>query len=269
MRCTPLLIASLGPLLVAPSFAANGSGADQVDLRLVIAVDTGGSEDINQSVQRHGYESAFRSPDVLAAVRSGPYRKIAVTYVEFSIIGLDYVVVPWTVIASQQDATAVADELASTPIHQGPGAVSISGVILFAMDAFDHSPVDSDRRSIDVSGDGANNTGPPMTTVRDMASAAGVTINGLPVLLNPDRILGGDGTTTLDDYYRACVVGGPMAFVLPVQGINEFAAAIQRKLILEIAALPTQIVPAAANVPSRPVDCAANEPLPPPPPTFR
>ena len=128
--------------------------------------------------------------------------------------------------------------------------------------------MDSDRRSIDVSGDGPNNTGPPVTTVRDTASAAGVTINGLPVLLNPDRILGGDGTTTLDDYYRACVVGGPLAFVLPVQGINEFAAAIQRKLILEIAALPAALVPVATNVPSRPVDCAANEPIPLPPPTF-
>ena len=257
-----LLLPALLMLGAAPSLAASGSATDRVDLRLVIAVDTGGQEDINQSVQRHGYEAAFRSPDVLAAIKSGPYGKIAITYVEFASAGLDTVVVPWTVVASQQDATAIADELASSPVNQGPSAVSISGVILFAMDAFDQSVVDSNRRSVDISGDGPNASGLPVTQVRDSAIAAGITINGLPVLLNPDQIRGGDGTTTIDDYYRACVIGGPSSFVLPVNGISEFAAAIQRKLILEIAALSTPLVPVAQKVASGPVDCAAIEPVP-------
>src|SRR5947209_7015612 len=116
-------------LAAAPSVAVAQSATDHVDLRLVIAVDTGGNEDINQSTQRQGYEAAFRSADVLRAIQSGPYGKIAVTYVEFTLVGLDTVVIPWTVIANQQDAFAVASKLSLAPINQGPGQVSISAAI--------------------------------------------------------------------------------------------------------------------------------------------
>jgi hypothetical protein len=97
------------------------------------------------------------------------------------------------------------------------------------MTLFPASPFQGGRRVIDVSGDGGNNRGRPSTQARDEAVAAGVGINGLPILaLEPN----------LDDYYRDYVIGGPGAFVVVAQSYDTFAAAILKKLIVEIAATP-------------------------------
>jgi hypothetical protein len=85
------------------------------------------------------------------------------------------------------------------------------------------------RRVIDVSGDGSNNNGRPVTAARDEAVASGVTINGLPILAIESQ---------LDEYYQNNVVGGPGAFVVPTANFETFAKAIQAKLVKEIAAGP-------------------------------
>ena len=43
----------------------------------------------------------------------------------------------------------------------------------------------------------------------------------------------------LDVYYQACVIGGPGAFVIPVTEWDQFARAVRRKLVLEIAGVAT------------------------------
>src|SRR6266487_4057649 len=64
------------------------------------------------------------------------------------------------------------------------------------------------------------------TLARDEAVAAGIGINGLPILaLEPD----------LDRYYYDSVIGGPGAFVVAAQNYETFADAILKKLIIEIA----------------------------------
>ena len=104
-------------------------------------------------------------------------------------------------------------------------------------------------------GDTPNNGGLAVTQVRDMAIAEGVTINGLPVLLKPDPISSLNGATIgLDEYYSACVIGGVASFTLPVEDIGQFETAIERKLVLEIAGVPAQVVPAAAD-PASQVNC--------------
>ncbi len=82
------------------------------------------------------------------------------------------------------------------------------------------------RRVIDISGDGPNNDGRPVTAARDAAVAADITINGLPILeIEPQ----------LDSYYRDNVVGGPDAFILAVHDLADFAGAVLRKLLVEVA----------------------------------
>ena len=82
------------------------------------------------------------------------------------------------------------------------------------------------RRVIDISGDGSNNRGRPANLARDDAVAAGIGINGLPILaLEPD----------LDRYYYDNVIGGPGAFVIAARSYETFADAILKKLITEIA----------------------------------
>ena len=114
--------------------------------------------------------------------------------------------------------------------------------------------VEGARRVIDVSGDGANNVGPPVTGARDEALARGITINGLPIVISASA-----PSADLDLYYEDCVIGGEGAFVMVAQTGEELARTIRRKLILEISGL----VPAAAPIPAdfEPTDCLIGEKL--------
>jgi Protein of unknown function (DUF1194) len=135
----------------------------------------------------------------------------------------------WTVIADAGDADRIAGAIATTPRQLFGGGTSISGAIDYALHLFPESPFPGNRRVIDVSGDGANNVGRPAGSARDAAVAAGIVINGLPILaLEPN----------LDRYYRDNVIGGPGAFVVPVDSFDNFGEAILNKLISEIAAAP-------------------------------
>jgi hypothetical protein len=258
-------------LLACVLLAASAGGApaaaptleNHVDLQLVLAVDVSSSMDFNeQRVQRDGYVQAFRNPEVIRAITTGAYGRIAVTYVEWSSSYFQQVVVPWRVIGDAEDAHAFAAELSTSPISRDR-STSISGGLLYALSAFDVAPVSSDRQTIDVSGDGANNDGQTIVPIRDMIVSRGITINGLPILINPMPIFGENGPISLLDYYEGCVIGGPGSFAIPIRTLDEFQSATRRKLILEIAGLATDsatIVPVSSIFPQRlAIDCLAGE----------
>ena len=201
-----------------------------VDLQLVLAVDASGSVNNERfELQKHGYAEAFRSPRVLQAIQSGAGQAIAVTMVQWTGPALQQQVIGWTLVRDAASATAFAATIDATPRKLFYGGTSISGAIDYAMTLFPHSPYQGTRRVIDFSGDGANNRGRPAADARDEALAQGISINALPILtLEPD----------LDVFYRDNVIGGPGAFVIVVHSYDEFAAAILRKLVTEIAAAP-------------------------------
>jgi len=207
---------------------AQPSPQTEVDLQLILAVDASGS--VNQErfeLQKRGYAAAFLTRAVLGAIRSGPAQAIAVTMVQWTGPALQVQVVPWTRIGDAESAAALADLIAAAPRHLFGGGTSISGAIDYAMTLWQLSPYRGERRVIDISGDGANNRGRPAAEARDEAVRAGVAINGLPILsLEPD----------LDRYYENNVIGGPGAFVVAATSYNNFADAILKKLIHEIAA---------------------------------
>jgi hypothetical protein len=148
---------------------------------------------------------------------------------------------------------AFADELAKAPIELD-NRTSISAGIAFAATTFAISGLISHRRTIDVSGDGANNDGPSLSAVRDRVVKDGININGLPILLDPSASAGLYVRASLQDYYEDCVIGGRGAFVIPIFSVNDFRPAILRKLILEIA----EVTPGAAIVPV--VDTVISDP---------
>jgi hypothetical protein len=211
---------------------ASAQGLPPVDVALVLAVDISLSMDPDeQRAQRDGYASAVGDPAVLAAVSQGPHGRIALAYVEWSGPFTQRVVAPWRVIDGPQAAAAFADEISLAPIRSGRGT-SISGALTYAAEYLGSAPP-ATRRVIDVSGDGPNNTGAPVTLARDRVLAEGVEINGLPIMLKaPDPTF---SIIELDAYYEDCVIGGPAAFVIPVTDVAGFATAIRQKLILEIA----------------------------------
>jgi hypothetical protein len=207
----------------------------EVDLALVLAVDISNSMDPEeQDLQREGFVNAFRSPLVHEAIRSGTLGRISVTYLEWASTASQYVVMPWTVIEDPEGATAFAERLAAAQIRRAP-RTSVSGAIDFGMRMLAESGVAPLREVIDVSGDGANNQGRSVTLARAEALAKGVTINGLPIMLN--RATSYWDVDKLDVYYRDCVIGGPGAFMIPIRDRSQFAEAIKTKIIREIADL--------------------------------
>jgi hypothetical protein len=244
-----LALASMLPVPAAP--AAEIGPAVAVDLELVIAVDVSRSMDDEEfRLQRAGYIEAIRHPDFLRAVASGNYRRIALTYAEWSSRLSQKIVVPWRLIDGEDAAEAFAPALSRQPFDIGRGT-SISAAIDFSAGLFEDNGFEAERRTIDISGDGPNNYGRPVTLARDAALARGMAINGLPILIRPSPIV-----ADIVRYYSGCVIGGPGSFVLPVRHKEEFAEAIRRKLVLEVATRPAGIVRVAAEPP---VDCLAGE----------
>jgi Protein of unknown function (DUF1194) len=251
-------------VLMATAFlllAAHGAPAQtEVDVALVLAGDVSGSMAHDLGAQRDGFVAAFRSPAIVEAIHAGELGRIAVTYVEWAGPQQRWVVVPWTFVDDRASADAFADHLAAQPPVKGY-RTSISSGLLFAFQLLQNSDVAALRRTIDVSGDGPNNAGPPVGAVRDFIVARDITINGLPVAgrgrdEGEFAYMFEPAETDLDAYFDACVVGGPGAFTMPMTAATGYAAAIRRKLVLEIAGLPPRIILAAFATPAdRRRDC--------------
>ena len=211
--------------------------AQPVDLELVLAIDVSRSIDAEEArLQRDGYVGALVNETIIRAVRSGTLGRIAVSYIEWAEIASRTVTVGWTLVDDAASARAFASQVAAAPPTVG-FYTSISGAIEFAMQMFADNGYEGTRRVIDISGDGANNNGRLVTTARDRAVAAGITINGLPLINERPSPFGWPPIKDLDLYYRHCVIGGPRAFIAAAEGFDDFAAAIRKKLIIEIAGL--------------------------------
>jgi hypothetical protein len=229
-------------------FADKRPNATPVDVELVIAVDVSYSMDPDeQALQREGYVLALKSREFLQALRQGTHGKIAVTYFEWAGQSDQKIIMPWRLIDGPEAADAVAAEISRAPYRRA-SRTSISGALRFAKPLFDDSGYRGLRRGIDVSGDGANNAGELVVPTRDDVLAAGITINGLPIMLKRPYT----GTMDIEDldvYYEDCVIGGPGAFVVPIREREKFIEATRTKLVLEIAG--TQPEPRAVPVSSQ------------------
>jgi hypothetical protein len=239
-------------------FADRSPGAIPVDVELVIAVDVSYSMDPDeQALQREGYIQALTSREFMRALREGANGKIAITYFEWAGANDQKIVMPWRLIEGPESADAVAAEIARAPYRRA-SRTSISGALRFAQPLFDNSGYRGLRRVIDVSGDGANNAGPLVTPTRDQIVNAGITINGLPIMLKRASYATLD-IEQLDIYYEDCVIGGAGAFVVPIREREKFIEATRTKLILEVAGRQPEgkVIPASAQAPR--VSCTIGE----------
>jgi len=242
----------------ATQLADSNANSASVDVELILAVDVSYSMDMDElAVQREGYAQAIVSKEFLQALKSLPNGKIAITYFEWAASNDQKIIIPWRVIDGPETADAVSEEILKTPIRRA-SRTSISGAIYFAMPLFEQNPYRGLRRVIDISGDGANNNGAPVTGARDMALAKGITINGLPIMVKEPSYSTMD-IDNLDFYYEDCVIGGPGSFVVSIKDREKFKEAIRTKLLLEVAdrTPARRIVPVAEKEPR--VSCLIGE----------
>jgi hypothetical protein len=229
-----LATASLIAALVG--WATLGAATERVDLELVIATDVSRSIDEGEArLQREGVAAAFLASDVIGAIRSGLLGRIAVSYIDYSSRAYNVVIAPWRVIHDQASAHAFAKILLAAPISEGR-RTSIADAIEHGMEMIEGNGFAGTRRVIDISGDGPNNHGNLVNDARDRAVARGLTINGLPIINDPGEAFRSRYyLPDLDKYYVGCVIGGNGAFQVPARNFRDFARAMKKKLILEIA----------------------------------
>jgi len=248
VACGAVAVADWGLARPKAVFADKSPSAIPVDVELVIAVDVSNSMDPQeQALQREGYILGLTSHEFLQALRNGSHGRIAITYFEWAGLYDQKIILPWRLIDGPESAETVTNEIKRAPYRRAP-RTSIFGALQFAKPLFDSSGYGGLRRVIDVSGDGSNNMAPPITIVRNEVLAAGITINGLPIMLSRGYATG-PSVPNLDIYYEDCVIGGPGSFVIPIKEREQFKEATRNKLVQEIAAVPTKprILPVQAR----------------------
>jgi hypothetical protein len=238
---TPLIRSLVGLLALLAAAATPARAQEQVDLLLVLASDVSRSVDTRKfELQRQGYASALSNPRVIEAIKSGPHGKIAICFVEWSGQTSQKLVIDWSVIGDAGAARKIGDQMLELP-RTFADRTSISAGIDFAVSQLERAPFKATRRTIDVSGDGTNNSGRDVGQARDEALAKGITINGLVILSdsplpwNPEHTNPPGG---LGEYYRKNVIGGAGAFVMVAENHDSFGQAIVKKMIAEIAFNP-------------------------------
>jgi hypothetical protein len=218
-------------------FPASMAQAQQVDLELVLAADGSGSIDNDElQLQRDGWADAITSPEVLKAISDGLIGKIVVQYMEWGSASSQVVIVDWTEISDAASAAAFADALRSRP-RGATGYNSISTAIDFSVVQVETNRWQGLRKVIDVSADAGNFGGRDVKLARDNALAKGFTINALTIDRGNRPGLRAN-YASLEDYFKAEVIGGPGAFLEIASETRPFMVAAKRKLVQEIAGLP-------------------------------
>jgi hypothetical protein len=235
------LVAGLA-LFLAPR--ANADDLPPVDTALIVSVDVSNSvDDARYKLQMEGIAKALEDPSVVDAITGGSNGGILFSMVTWA--DKPALVIPWMRIANKADALAAAQRVRNLP-HQGGEFTCMTRMLRSANDKIvPQIPAKAARVVIDVSGDGPDNCNAdePIEKVRDELVSNGVTINGLPILLDtpesgvllPKPVPG--GRHPLEQWYRQHVMAGPGSFVLAAQGYADFERAIRQKFVIEMSGI--------------------------------
>ncbi|PZU85461.1 MAG: hypothetical protein DI528_11875 [Shinella sp.] len=233
----------MGAIAAALSFGfparatgVEGAQAFDVDVAIVFAVDFSSSIDPDTAdLQRNGHVTALTSPDFINAISSNRRGCIGVTYFEWASPAQIRVVLPWTRICGPADAESAAQVIARKGdtgfSRRGRGGTSISSAIDVGSLLLDQFPGSAERKVIDISGNGENNDGLPVQESRRRAVEKGYTINAIAIPDDTDKA----PDYLLASYFSNNVIGGFSAFVMVPKAVGDYAMALRRKLIREIA----------------------------------
>ena len=234
--------------------ALPAGAADSVATALIVSVDVSQSvDDARFKLQMEGIAEALEDQGVLAAITGNPGGILFAMVTWADRAGMP---VPWRRIANKADAEAAAAAVRATPRQAGEFTCIGQMFRTVASSVIPAMPMAADRIVVDVSGDGIDNCTDPdaMEAERNDVLALGATINGLPILVPGENDVVGAGAyrapgyglrptplpqdrTSLEQWYRAHVVGGPTSFLLAAAGYGDFSRAMRRKFVIEISAL--------------------------------
>lgn len=218
VRCA-VIVAALLPLTVSNADAG-------CRLALTLAMDISSSVDADEdALQRQGMAKAMTSPDVIAAFTAGD--PVALAVYEWSGRYQQDLLMDWVIIESPDDVLRAAATLGATKRSYAEFPTAVGFAVDFAVDLFGRAP-ECMFRTLDISGDGANNDGFSPLNLRPKLQSAGVTVNALSI--------GGatDDDAVLAAFFRDEVIFGPGAFVERAKDYTDYQRALERKLIREL-----------------------------------
>ena len=212
--------------LIALASPSQAQTKTPVVIELVLALDSSASVDVNEfQLQNEGIARAFRDPEVLQAVDNLRPFGAAIAVVQWGGPGETQVVMPFTLIENARDAKAFGFRVSLIRRWMRASSTSIASCITDARPLIESNAFEGNRKIIDVSGDGPNNSGVDLEDARTKALASGITVNGLSIEAE-DR--------HLETYYLNHVIIGADSFVEPANGFKDFARAIKEKLLREL-----------------------------------
>ena len=218
--------------------AAQPGAAAPCRLALILAMDISASVDAGEDrLQRRGLARALASPEVEAAILSSA-APVALAVFEWSGRVQQDLVLPWTLLDGPEAIGAASRRIADSRRSYAEFATGMGPMLRHADALFAEGP-DCDARTLDVSGDGVHNDGPDPATVYAAGGLAGVTVNGLAIVIETGQVWdhGRDegAPQGLDTWFRENLIRGPGAFVLRADGFEDFERAMREKLVRETA----------------------------------
>ncbi len=197
-------------------------------LALILAIDVSNSVDPQEDqLQRQGLAQALRAPEVQDAffVTSDP---VALHIFEWSGRYNQTEITPWTMIESVDDLQNVASQVSASQRSYLDYPTALGHALGHAALLF-QDKAECLFKTIDVSGDGQNNDGFPPFNAYDAFPFDDVTVNALVI-----NGAGLDPNADLIPYFQQEVIRGPGAFVQEADGFEDYANAMQSKLIREL-----------------------------------
>ena len=208
-------------------------------LSLAIALDVSGSVDQTEyRLQLEGLAEALQDPEVEEVLLAYPGAPVAMAVYEWSASSYQRLIQDWVLISDRATLLAVTDRLARTEREPAPEPTGLAAALEYGKRRIERGPACWDQ-TLDVSGDGKNNDWPTPQRLRSEGRLAGLRINALVVVLRRDeaRIVGVE-TGELPAYFSAHIIQGPNAFIEVADGFEDYARAMKRKLLKELAVQP-------------------------------
>jgi hypothetical protein len=216
--------AGLLPVLAVLAALAAGP-ASACRLALALALDVSSSVDAAEHrLQADGLAAALVDPEVMEAILA-PGGPVAVAVYEWSGRRQQAVVAPWTVLNGPADILALAARVRGATRSHADFPTALGHALGFAARLFLSAPA-CDRRTIDVSGDGANNDGYEPFHAYNAFDLDDVTVNAL--------VVGGVGRPALVRYFQTLVIKGEDSFTEIAEDYADFGRAMRRKLLREV-----------------------------------
>lgn len=222
-------------LALALALAALPAGAGAACRHaLAVGLDDSGSVDAREYALQHaGLAQALLSPPVRALLLEDPAAPVWLAVYDWSGPADQRPVLDWTELRDGPVLEDAAARIAGARRGMGALQTAVGSALLYG-EALLALRGDCPRLTLDLSGDGVSNLGPRPRDVRLARTAVPVTVNALAVGAGPAGSPGEPGTAELAAWFAAEVIRGPDAFVETATGFEDFAAAMERKLLREL-----------------------------------